>query len=119
MSIQLLVNHISDLVRADASLNKLKLGLVKYGIPKAEDLPAIYIDGLTFTDDKQDRHTFNICYVTTDLSLAQFDYAQSILTAIKNGGTIETRGLLPRPEPELHRNRWMIPCVYIPATLEA
>ncbi|WP_188063740.1 hypothetical protein [Sphingobium sp. KCTC 72723] len=115
MSIQLLVDHIRALVAADASLATLNVGDVNYGIPSK--LPAIYIDGMTFTDDKQDSHRFNICYVTTDLSIVQFDYAQNILNAIKQSAAIVTLGLLPRPEPEKSRNRWIIPCTYIPAAL--
>ncbi len=115
MSIAALVDHIRALVVADTTLSGLNLGLVNYGIPTK--LPAIYIDGLTFVDDKQSSHSFNLCYVTTDLSIGQIDIAHKVLTALKQSNCIQAQGLLPRPEPELKRNRWFIPCIYYPAWL--
>lgn len=115
MSITALVDHVRALIAADATLSSLNLGLVNYGIPSK--LPAIYIDGLSFVDDNQDSHTFNLCFVTTDLSIGQLDVARKILEAIKKSSCIQTKGLLPRPEPELKRNRWMIPCTFYPGWL--
>ena len=115
MSIKALVTHIQELVSAQSGLADLKLGLIKYGIP--DKLPAIYLDGMTFLDDKLESHTFNVCYVTTDLSIEQLDYARLILTALQSSRCIQAQQLLSRPEPENKRNRWVIPCVFFPRAL--
>lgn len=110
MSIKALVDHIRDLVRADPTLSGLKLGLIDFGIPKT--LPAIYLDGIVFDDNNRSNHAFNLCYVTEDMSIVQLDYAQAILKALQQSPAIRASTLLPRPEPENKRNRWIIPCVF-------
>ncbi|GFE72374.1 hypothetical protein [Novosphingobium sp. TCA1] len=117
MSIKALITHIQELVSAQSGLAGLNLGLVNYGVPTK--LPAIYIDGLTFLDDKLNSHTFNLCYVTTDLSIEQLDYAKLILAALQGSPCVQAQQLLPRPEPENKRNRWIIPCVFFPRALKA
>lgn len=112
MSIKGLVDHIQSLIQANPSLTAVNLGLVNYGIPKA--LPAVYIDALTCVDDKLDRHTFNLCYVTTDMSIEQIDIARAILGALQESHCVQAQQLLPRPEPENKRNRWIIPCAFYP-----
>lgn len=113
MSMAALVNHIRTLIAADTSLSGLKLGLVDYGIPKK--VPAIYIDAISDTDDKLSKQTFNLCYVTSDMALEQFDVARSIKLAIQQSHCIQAQGLLPRPEVD--RNRWIIPCEFFPSRL--
>lgn len=113
MSVAALVTHIRTLIAADTTLSSLKLGLVNYGIPKV--LPAIYIDAIIDTDDKQSSMTFNICFVTNDMTIEQFDNAQKVKTAIQQSHCIKAQGLLPRPEVD--RNRWIIPCEFYPNKL--
>ncbi|QCB39202.1 hypothetical protein E5554_16030 [Sphingobium sp. PAMC28499] len=115
MSAAKLANHIRELIAADATLSSLNLGLVNFGIPAK--LPAIYIDGIVFDDTIRTHITFNLCYVTTDLSIEQFDVAQRILEAVQESNALTASSLLPRPEPENKRNRWMIPCKAYPSRL--
>jgi len=115
MSIKVLVDHIQSLIEANPELTSINLGLVNYGIPKV--LPAVYIDALTNLDDKLNSHRFNLCYVTADMSIEQLDVAQSILDTVKQSPCLHAQQLLPRPEPENKRNRWIIPCVFYPSAL--
>lgn len=115
MSIKPLITHIQSLIAADTSLAKLNVGLVNYGIPSK--LPAIYLDGITYLDDKQDSYTFNVCYVTTDMSIDQLDVAHALLSALKLSPCVQAQQLLARPEPEQKRSRWMIPCRFYPNLL--
>lgn len=115
MSIKALVTHIQELVSAQSGLANLKLGLVKFELPKV--FPSIYLDGLTFVDDKLERHTFNVCFVSKDMSIEQLDYAKLILAALKQSRCIQAQQLLHRPEPENGVNRWVIPCVFFPRAL--
>lgn len=115
MSVSALVNHIRDLIAADTTLNSLNLGLVNFGIPAK--LPAIYIDGIVFNDTIRTHITFNLCYVTTDMGIEQFDIVQNVLEAVQESHAIVASALLPRPEPENKRNRWLIPCTFYPARL--
>ena len=115
MSALALVEHIRSLVVADTTLAGLNLGLVNYGIPTK--LPAIYIDAITDLDDKLGRQTFNLCYVTTDLSIEQLDVARTVKAAIQKSHCIQAQQLLPRPEPDNKRNRWIIPCTFYPTRL--
>jgi hypothetical protein len=111
-----LVAHITALIAADTTLTaKLNSKWLFYGLPQA--FPSIYIDGLYVVDDKLDTHTFNLHFVTADLGIEQLDTAKQVLAAIQASGCIQAQGLLPRPEPENKRNRWMIPCRFFPAYL--
>lgn len=112
MSTATLIQHIRSLIVADPSLASLNLGLVNYGIPSK--LPAVYLDAIVDVDDKLNCQTFNLCFVTNDLSIEQFDVAQRIKLAIQQSHCIQAQGLLPRPEPENKRNRWIIPCRFYP-----
>lgn len=115
MSATKLVNHIRDLIAADATLSSLNLGLINFGIPTK--LPAIYIDGIVFDDTIRTHITFNLCYVTTDMSIEQFDVAQKVLEAVQESNAVTASTLLPRPEPENKRNRWIIPSKAYPSRL--
>ena len=105
-----LAKHIQDLIAANPAITK--------GLPKEwfyphlpSKLPAIYLDGIVMTDDKQDRWTFNICFVTTDMTLGAIETARLIRMALQGSHCIQAQQVLPRPEVELKRNRFIIPCV--------
>jgi len=115
VGVKALVDHIRDLVRADPTLNSLNWGLVDYGIPSK--LPAIYIDGIVFDDTIRTKMNFNLCYVTNDLSISQIDIAQKVLRSVQESHALIAATLLPRPEPENKRNRWIIPCTFYPNRL--
>lgn len=115
MSIKQLVTHINALVKADPSLAAIIPGLVFYGVPK--DLPAIYIDGVNIDTNNRTTISFNLCYVTTDMSVVQFDKALSILTAVQQSPAIVASRLIARPEPASKVNGWIIPCVFYASRL--
>jgi hypothetical protein len=105
-----LATHIQNLIAANPAITKdLPREWFYPHIPPK--LPAIYLDGIVLTDDKQDRWTFNICFVTTDMSLAAIERGKMILRALQVSHCIQAQGLLPRPEVDLKRNRFIIPCV--------
>lgn len=105
-----LAKHIQTLISANPEITK--------GLPKEwffaqlpSKLPAIYLDGLVMTDDKQDRWTFNICFATTDMTLGAIETARLIRIALQVSHCIQAQQVLPRPEVDLKRNRFIIPCV--------
>lgn len=105
-----LAAHIKTLIEADPAITKtLPREWFYPQIPSK--LPAIYLDGLVMTDDKLDRWTFNICFVTTDMTLAAIETAKSIRIALQSSHCILAQQVLPRPEVELKRNRFIIPCI--------
>lgn len=105
-----LTNHISALVKADASLvGKLNKQWF-YVNTSAATLPAVLVDKLFLTDDKQDSWRFNLSYVTNDTSLAGMDAAQQLKTAIQQSHCIVAQSITVQPEPENKRVRYVISC---------
>lgn len=105
-----LAKHIQDMIAADPAITRdLPREWFYPHIPPK--LPAIYLDGVVLTDDKQDRWTFNVCFVTTDMTLNAIERGKQIMRALQSSHCIQAQGLLPRPEVELKRNRFIIPCV--------
>lgn len=105
-----LAKHIQNLIAANPEITKaLPKEWFFASIPPK--LPAIYLDGIVMTDDKQDRWTFNICFVTTDMSLNSYEVAKQIRIALQASHCIQVQQVLPRPEVDLKRNRFIIPCV--------
>lgn len=105
-----LAAHIQSLILANPDITK-DMGREWFYPHVPPKLPAIYLDALVLTDDKQDRWTFNVCYVTTDMTLNAMERGKLIMKALQASHCIQAQGLLPRPEIDLKRNRFIIPCV--------
>jgi hypothetical protein len=104
-----LANHIMDLIRADTELvASLHSKWFYVGVP--ETFPSIYIDGLYLLDDKIDTWRFNVSLATTDMSLGALSLAQKLLAALQQSHCVSAQGILPRPEPDNKRNRFLVPC---------
>lgn len=104
-----LTNHIMNLIRADTTLvSKLDKAWFYTGVPKT--VPSVYLDGLYLVDDKIDTWSFNISFVTSDMSLAGLEIAQQVKAALQASHCIAAQTMLVRPEPDNKRTRYLIPC---------
>lgn len=104
-----LTTHIMNLIRADTTLvSKLDRNWFYTGVPKT--VPSIYLDGLFLVDDKIDTWSFNISFVTSDMSLAGLEIAQQVKAALQASRCIVAQGIVVHPEADNNRTRYLIPC---------
>ena len=107
MNLRALMDRLKAAVESDPILQAAIGTRIVYGIPTAH--PAVYVDGIYASNDKQNRYNFNInlTYEKVTGSIADaatfFDLAERLKVALNASSTIVGGSWLDRSEQTIHR----------------